>query len=143
MSDSESAYTLPPTSPNQPVHDGILRNPKEFSGALTMELTDSEIAAAFKIIVDLQQRYATKPNTSDVLERLRDEVLTRLSEVGVVASFDPSPCLYGEPPIVDFIGKVSTDDIHKHGFDHEKKEWEVKRAVTRKEDFLGQKGRSR
>lgn len=138
----EEIPALPPTSPTQEVNDGILRNPKDFSGALTMELTDDEIAKAYRIVYRLQQKYAHAPNTAAVLDRLRDEALTRLSEIGVVASFDPSPCLYGEPPILDFIGKVSTDSIHTHGMDHERKEWEVKRALKRGEDFLGQKGRS-
>jgi len=141
MHDEEIPVT-PPTSPTQKVDDGILRTPKQLAGALTMELNDDEIKKVAIIIAEVQGRYAMRPNTPTVLEQLRDEVLTKLSEIGVAASFDPTPCFYGEPPIVDIIGKVSGDAIHQYGYGHEKEEWLVKRANERKEDFYGQKGRS-
>jgi hypothetical protein len=86
-------------------------------------------------------KYANKPNTADNLERLRDEVLTRLSEINILATLDPAPCFYGEPPIVEIIGKVATDPIHKVGMDHEKKRYEVLKSKERNEDYLGQKER--
>jgi len=129
-----------PTSPDLAANDGILRTVKDFSNVLTTELTDDEIGKAFAIVVDIQSKYAHRANTVENLEFLRDEVTTRLAEVGVLVSIDPTPCFYGEAPIVDFLGKVAGDAIHTHGFDHEKKEWEVRRATERGEDFLGQKG---
>lgn len=119
---------------------GLVTNAKDFSGALTMDLTDDEIAQSFKIIVELQQKYAAHPNTHENLESLRDEALSRLADVGVLATLDPAPCLYGDPPILEFIGKVSTDAYHKHGLDYEKKMYEVRKATERGEVFLGEKG---
>lgn len=111
---------------------------KEFA-AKASDLTDDEIQKSYRVITEVQRKYANKPNTRIWLDQLRDEVLTRLSEVGILATFDPTPCFYGEPPALEILGKVSTDPIHKHGFDHEKKEYEVRKATERGEDFLGQK----
>lgn len=142
MSD-EASYSLPPTSPDQPVHDGILRTQKEFAGALTLELGEDEIKAAMAVVIAVQQEYATKPNNHKVLEQLRDEAVTRMAEIGVLATLDPTPCFYGEPPILEILGKVAGDPIHTDGYDHERKAHEVKQANARGEDYLGQKGRSR
>jgi hypothetical protein len=106
------------------------------------ELLDSEIQQAVKVVGALQMKYARMANSVTNLEKLRDEALTRLSEIGILATFDPAPCFYGEPPIVEFVGKVNTDAIHKDGFDHEKKRYEVLKSKERNEDYLGQKGKS-
>jgi hypothetical protein len=139
----EEIPIAPPTSPTQKVNDGIVRTPKEFSGGLTLELNDYEIQRAFMIVADVSERYKRRVATHSTLEAMRDELLTRLAEeVNVVATFDPAPILNGEPPVIEFIGKVSGDPIHQYGMDHEQKEWEVKRAQQRGEDWYGQKGRS-
>lgn len=103
------------------------------------ELTDSDAVRAVELVAQLQTKYANKPNTKENLEELRDEALTRLADINILAEFDPAPCFYGEPPILEFKGKISTDDIHTYGFDHEKKGWEINKAHDRGEDFLGEK----
>lgn len=104
------------------------------------DLTDHEIQQTFKIVELVRLKYAGKPNTSENLEQLRDEVLTRLAEdVNILASFDPAPCFYGEPPILEILGKVTGDGLYKDGFDHEKKQYEVIKSKERGEDYLGQK----
>lgn len=104
------------------------------------DLTDHEIQQTFKIVELIRLKYAGKANTPENLEQLRDEVLTRLAEdVNILASFDPAPCFYGEPPILEILGKVQTDSLYKDGFDHEKKRFEVIKSKERGEDYLGQK----
>lgn len=118
--------------------DDIIRSRKQFVHS-NDELTDSENINAVKIIAEVQQRWARKANTKDNLEMLRDEVLTRLAEINVSAEFDPSPCFYGESPIVEFRGKISGDSIHKYGKDHERHRYEILKAKERGEDYLGEK----
>lgn len=111
---------------------------KSFSDAATMDLTDHEIQQTVNIIHNAQRKYAGRSNSPENLEKLRDEVLTRLTDLNILATFDPTPCFYGEPPAVEILGKVSTDPIHKFGYDHEQKAWEVQKANEKGEDFLGQ-----
>lgn len=107
------------------------------------ELTDTEAVAVVRLIGEIQMKYANKPNTKQNLEDLRDEALTRLIEINILAELDPSPCFYGESPIVEIIGKVSSDPLHKYGFDHEQKKWEIDKAHDRGEDYLGEKESSK
>lgn len=104
------------------------------------ELTDAEITNTFKIVASVREKWAGRANTPDNLEKLRDETLTRLMEIGVLATLDPAPCFYGEPPVIEIIGKIQEDKTyHTEGFDHEQKMYEVRKAVDRNEDWLGQK----
>lgn len=103
------------------------------------DLTDHEIQQVFRIVTSVRDRYAMKQNTPENLEAMRDEVLTRLAEINVLATFDPTPAFYGEPPAFEILGKVSGDSIHKYGFDHERKQYEVIKSKERGEDYLGQR----
>jgi hypothetical protein len=125
-----------------PDNDGIVHSGKELA-LNAIDLTDEEVAKSVSIVYELQQKYATRAFTEANLDALRDEVLTRLAEVGVLATFDPAPCLHGEPPVVEFLGKVSGDKtFHTEGLDHERKQWEVLKAKERGEDYYGQKGKN-
>jgi hypothetical protein len=104
-----------------------------------VDLTDREIQATLKVVEAVRLKYAGLPNTADNLEALRDEVLTRLMDINVLATLDPAPCFYGEPPELEIIGKIKGDPIEKYGFDHEQKQYEVLKSKERGEDFLGQK----
>lgn len=104
-----------------------------------VDLTDREIQATLKVVEAVRLKYAGLPNTPDNLEALRDEVLTRLMDINVLATLDPAPCFYGEPPELEIIGKIKGDPIEKYGFDHEQKQYEVLKSKERGEDFLGQK----
>lgn len=104
------------------------------------ELTDSEAIKAVELIGRIQVKYQHKTNTKDNLFALRDEALTRLAEeLNILAELDVTPCFYGEPPVLEIKGKMAVDDIHKYGFDHEQKKWEIDKAHDRGEDFLGEK----
>ena len=103
------------------------------------ELTDLEVGQVAKIVGILQQKFARRPNTPEVLDQLRDEALTRLAEIGVLATVDPTPCFHGEPPIIEILGKIPGHEIHTEGFDHERKRWEVQNANKLGEAYRGQK----
>lgn len=143
------------TSPQLPVDDGIVGSAKEFSDVLTQELTDDEIKAAFELTVRISHKWHEKfvsrfgPHSlftpeealealDEFEEELKYELATRLH---VFATVDPTPIFEGQPPIVEFAGALPSHAIAKHGFDHEKKTWEVQHATERGEDFYGQKGK--
>lgn len=104
------------------------------------ELTDYEVKQVGRIVGELVMKYGQRANTVENLEALRDEALTRLAEeVNILATLDPAPCFHGEPPTIEIIGKVPTDDLYKYGFDHERKQHEVLEANKRGEAYRGQK----
>lgn len=104
------------------------------------DLLDSEVQQVLQIVVSVQERYQYKSNTPIHLEAMRDELLTKLMEIGILATVDPTPCFYGQPPDLEIIG--STRMHASDGFDHERKRDEVLSANVRNEDYLGQKGKS-
>lgn len=118
--------------------DTTIKSEKQFVH-YSDELTDSEAVAAVRFIALCQEKYANKPNTKKNLEALRDELLTGLMGMNILAEFDPTPCFYGEPPAIEIRGKVAGDSIHEYGFDHEKKKWEIDKARSKGEDYLGEK----
>ena len=122
--------------------DDIIKSTEQLAG-FAQDLTDIEVGEVGKIIGSLQRKYAQRPNTPEVLDQLRDEVVTKLAEqLGILATLDPTPCFHGEPPIVEIVGKVSGHSFHKDGFDHERKYWEVQQANKKGEAYLGQKEKS-
>lgn len=124
--------------PKPRIPDPIIHSEKQLVH-FADELTDSESTEAFQLIMEIQMKYALKPNTQQNLEELRDEALTRLMERNVLAELDIAPCFYGEPPIIEIKGKIAGDSLHTYGFDHEKKKWEIDKAHDRGEDYLGEK----
>jgi hypothetical protein len=144
----------PITSPHLPTDDGIVSSAKEFSDALTQELTDDEIKTAFEMIVRISEKWHEKFARSfgpshtftpeealealDAFEEeLKYELATRLH---VYATVDATPVFEGEPPIVELAGALPSHSIAKEGFDHDRKTWEVQHATERGEDYYGQKG---
>lgn len=142
-----------PTSPTLPTNKGLINDSKSFTGAFTLDLTDDQIAQAWRIVQEVRHRYqekfASKFNdpqnfTIDDIEKfighMEDEVKTRLAEgPGILASVNMLPIFEGKPLEIEFLGVIPGGDLDKHGMDHEKKGWEVRRATERGEDFLGQK----
>lgn len=103
------------------------------------ELTDYDVRRVGEIVGRLVQQYSAKTASVENLNNLRDEALTRLAEIGILATLDPAPVFSGEPPTVEIVGKVTGHDDHKYGFDHERKQAEVRRANELGEDYRGQK----
>lgn len=142
------------TSPTLPVNDGIVTSAKQFSDSLTQDLTDEEIKRAFELTVSITRKWQEKfrrqfshPlfSVEDALqaldefeEELKYELATKLD---VYATVDSTPIFEGKPPVVEFSGALPSHSIAKHGFDHEKKTWEVQHATARDEDYYGQKGK--
>lgn len=104
------------------------------------DLQDTEAADVARIIVAASRKYSTRLATVENLDAMRDEILTRLADINILATVDVAPILNGEPPVVEIIGKVAGDDQHKYGMDHDRKKFEVQAANRRGEEFYGQKG---
>jgi hypothetical protein len=143
------------TSPQLPTDDGIVTSAKQFSDALTQELTDDEIKSAFEMTVRISnkwhQKFVSKFGPHSIFtpeealeeldafeEELKYELATKLD---VYATVDATPIFEGEPPIVEFAGALPSHDIAKYGMDHDRKTWEVQHATERDEAYYGQKGK--
>lgn len=140
-----------------PVDDGIVHSAKEFSDVLTQELNDDEIKRAFELIVKITEKWHEKfvqkfragaifsaESALEACEKFEDELKYELAtKLDVYATVDATPIFEGEPPIVEIVGALPSHSIAKHGFDHEKKVWEVQHATERGEDYYGQKGKHR
>jgi hypothetical protein len=145
----------PVTSPELATNSGLIKDAKSFSGAMTLDLTDEEIANAWKIVIDIRRKwmrvFRSKYNDSSTytldqalksIEEFEDELKTTLAErCGILASVNTVPLLEGKPMEIEWIGKMPGSGLDTIGMDHEKKEYEVKKATARGEDFLGQKGK--
>jgi len=143
------------TSPELPVRDkNVVTSTKEFSDAVTLDLTDDQIRRAFEIMLPIRlkwmekfQRKATSPlfgieEAMELVEKFEDELKYELAtRMDLYVTVDVTPLFEGNPILIDFHGALDTHEIHKYGFDHEKKGWEVKKATAKEEDFLGQKGK--
>lgn len=140
------------TSPNLNTDSGIVRTQKQFSDALTMDMTDEEINVAMKIVIEVKNKWQNRfrykfndPTTFKLddalklIEQFEDEIKTRLAEVEVLATVDTVPILEGQPLVIEWIGKMPYSASAMGHFDHEKKNYEVRKAKEREEDFYGQK----
>lgn len=140
------------TSPTLPVDDGIVTSAKQFSDALTQELTDDEIKSAFEMIVRISEKYHEKferrfgpgsiftpEEALEALDQFEEELKYELAtKLHVYATVDATPVFEGEPPIVELAGALPSHSIARHGFDHEKQTWMVTEASRRDEDYYGQ-----
>jgi hypothetical protein len=132
---------------------GLMNDTRSFSGNLTLDLTDEEIKAAWIIIQRVKQRHQeifrrkfndpstfTLDDLHQYVEEFEDEIKTRLAEnVGILASVNTVPLLEGKPLEIEWLGVIDGHDLGKYGLDHEKKEYEVKKATSRGEAFLGER----
>src|SRR5208282_5092411 len=135
------------TSPDLSVDDGIVKTRKEFSDSLTQELTDDEIATAFKVMLPIVSKwherwvlkfsnpFFTAEEALEEIDKFEEELKYELAtKLHVYATVDATPIFEGEPPIVELAGALPSHSVARHGFDHEKKIFEVKRATERGED---------
>lgn len=139
-----------PTSPNLNVKDTI-STAREFSGSMTLELTDAEILRAFETTVSVINRHRevwrrkfpfdSYEQIADLLEEFEKELSYKLMEsVNCLVRVDGTPIFEGQGPVIEWIGKMPGDALHTQGMDHERKTWEVKKAEERNEDYHGQTG---
>lgn len=143
--------THPVTSPTLPANEGIVHTPKQFSDALTLDLTDEEITRAFAITTSVSRKwrqifaYRLGPHSTFTLDQamklvdnFEDELKTQLAEkLDILAQVDVTPVIEGQPPVVEILGALPSHSSTKYGLDHEKKTWEVKKAKALGQDFLG------
>lgn len=140
------------TSPQLPVNDGIVTSAKQFSDALTQDLTDDEIKRAFELTVRISRKWQDKfrrqfsqplftvEDALQALDEFEEELKYELAtKLDVYATVDSTPIFEGKPPVVEFSGALPSHSIAKQGFDHERKEFEVKRATNKGEAYLGEK----
>jgi len=138
------------TSPNLPTGKDTVSTAKEFSGAMTLDLSDDEIKKALEITVGTVRKHQeiwrrkfpfdNLEQIADLLEELEKELSHKLmEELDVLVKIDGTPLFYGQPPVIDWMGWLDTSSLAKYGQDHERKTWEVQKADERGEDFLGQK----
>lgn len=143
------------TSPTLPTDDGIVTSAKQFSDGLTQDLNDDEIKRAFEMTVRITNKWQEKfrrqfgphaiftvEDAMEALDKFEEELKYELAtKLNVYATVDATPVFEGEGPIVEFAGALPSHPIARHGFDHEKKTWEVQHATARDEDYYGQKGK--
>jgi hypothetical protein len=138
------------TSPNLPTERDVVRTAKEFSGAMTLDLTDDEIKRALELTVNIVRKHQTKwkqkypfdslDQVVDLIEDLEKELAYRMmEEVDCLVRVDGTPVFQGQPPVVEWMGKMEGSSLDKYGQDHERKTYEVQKAEQRGEDYLGQK----
>ncbi len=148
----------PITSPTLATDPGIVKSAKEFSDALTLDLTDTEIKKAFELIMKISNKfrqrfiykfsdislYKTPEHAAEAAAKMVDEfekeIQNTLAEsMDLLVVVDMAPVFDGQPPVVELQGHLSTHYSAKYGFDHEQKEFEVKASVERGEAFYGEK----
>lgn len=133
-----SDFTLPPPVSDMPVADGIIRDRKQLV-EFASDLQEGEARFVADCVVRMSKKWSTRAATVKNLEMFRDEILELLAKGGILATVDVAPVLSGEPPAVEIIGHMSGTESAVYGMDHEKKEWEIKKAHARGEFFLGEK----
>lgn len=141
----------PVTSPELKTPSDVVKTEKAFSGAMTLDLTDKQIAQCMRIVQRVHgkhrkifvQKFGRPGFTIDdalkAVSEFEDEIKTELAEkVNVLVTVDSVPLLEGQPMQIEWLGVLPGGSLHQYGQDHEQKEWEVKKANERGEDYLGQ-----
>lgn len=132
----------------------IMHNPKELSDSLTMDLTDDQINDLFRVVLPIREKWQQKfiakftndasfnvDKAMEMVDQFEDELKYESAiKLNLLVTVDVSPVLEGKEMIIDVVGALPGHDINKYGMDYEKKEYQVKKAVSRREDWLGQKG---
>lgn len=144
-----------PTSPTLPTDSGVVKTQKQFSDALTTDLTDAEIKQGMAILVKIKNKHQEKflakfssptftlDEAEAAISDFQDELsYTLATEANILASVDVTPIFEGQPLAIEWIGVIPGHSLSQYGMDHERKSWEVKKATDRGEAFLGQKGES-
>lgn len=130
----------------------LMNDAKTFSNNLTVDLTDEEIQASWRIIGSVRKRHQdifrrkfNDPSTftmgavEKAISEFEDEIKTELAEkVGVLASVNAVPIFEGKPMVIEWLGVIPGHSLERFGMDHEKKTWEVRRATDQGEAYLGE-----
>lgn len=117
---------------------------------MTLDLSDDEIKRALEVCVTVvrkhqdvwKQKYpfTSMEQIADLLNELEKELAYKMmEEVECLVRVDGTPAFVGQPPVIEWLGKVDTSSLAKYGQDHERKTWEVQHAEARGESYLGEK----
>jgi hypothetical protein len=138
------------TSPEVPTDD-LIKSKKEYADLLTQDMTDDEITKSFNIMIPIikkwQERFIRRAESYPTVEaamedvnRFEDELKYELAtKLKIYATVDVLPLLEGKPPVIVVQGPLEDHIIHKYGFDHERKTYEVTHAARNDEAYLGEK----
>jgi hypothetical protein len=129
---------------------GIVKTPKEFSDALTVDLTDEQITQALKTLLPItrkwQDRFRAKFNVDNfrieeamkMIDQFEDELKYELAtKCHLLARVDVEPVFNGESPTIEILGALPSHSSSIYGMDHEKKTYEAVKAKELNKDFLG------
>jgi hypothetical protein len=116
---------------------------------MTLDLTDDEIKKAIELTVGIVHKHQAQwrmkypfdsiEQIADLLEELEKELSYELMmELDVLVRVDGTPIFEGGGPVIEWLGKMPHSSLAKYGQDHEKKEYEVKKAQQRGEDYYKQ-----
>jgi hypothetical protein len=103
------------------------------------DLYDYEITKVGKIAKELTDEFSKKTNTQMNLSELAKKAEDRFLSVGFKVHVDLAPVLFGQPPTIEIMDRVSTTVEAKSEFDHDRKRWEVLGGNARGEKFRGEK----
>lgn len=122
---------------NPDERDKPVSSKKDLAKIATGSLSDEEVYEVGQVVGQLVEKYAFLPATENNLARLDDEATDRLYRLGYLVHLDVEPCLSGQPPIIDIMGKVGDVGFQKP-FDHERGIWGVNKAHSRGEYHYGE-----
>lgn len=138
------------TSPNLPVDRDVVSTAKQFAGATTLELSDTETKKFLELTVRIVRKHQTVwrrmfpfdslEQCMNLIDELEKELAyTMMTEMSIMVRVDGTPVLTGGRPVIEFLGKTEGTEFAIYGQDHERKRHEVLKAKERGEDYLGQK----
>lgn len=101
---------------------------------MALQLQDSEILAIRKLQMRLTNKYALQPRTEKVIDQIEVEAIHELASLGWIAHVDAFPLLQGEQMTISLLQRVDAD----YEFDHEKKAYDVTKAIEKGETLHGE-----
>ncbi len=104
-------------------------------GLTSADMYDEDIKKLGVMWNRLMQEFARKRNdhfaVSELVKRATDEAFN----IGYVVRVHTTECLLGiGPATIEVVGRVEGHEVNKHGLDHDKKQYEIRKAVDRNED---------
>ena len=101
-------------------------------GITTADMYDEDAVAIFALGQRIQAEFATKPNDKFHVNEMEKRIVDEAFKIGyVVRVHTARTLLMAEPPILEVIDRVEGHEFHKHGMDHERKQFEVVKSVER------------
>lgn len=107
---------------------------ERFQNEALADLHDEDIVVVGQIWAEISRRFSHKTNTQHNLNEMAKFAEAEFARKGFLVHVNLQGVLLNEGPSIDVVAKISDQE-----FDHDKKGWEVKKAVGKGEKFLGQK----